>query len=139
MSGKCLCSWSFSNSVPCNRGYHIPTAKKSQAFYLCLSKTDISNCSSFIYYNWESCFLGDSEICLSIDLFFKDKYKRVTKKKQFPRTLSCSSRTRKSIMNISTSIGKKHHHLRILPIGALSWTFLGHVMKWTVSKIEASK
>ena len=84
MSGKCLCSWSFSNSVPCNRGFHIPTAKKSQAFYLCLSKTDTSNCPSFIYYNWESCFLGDSEICLSIDLFFKDKYKRVTKKNNFP-------------------------------------------------------
>lgn len=81
MSGKCLCSWSFSNSVPCNRGYHIPTAKKSQAFYLCLSKTDISNCSSFIYYNWESCFLGDSEICLSIDMFFKDKNINVSQKK----------------------------------------------------------
>ena len=42
-------------------------------------------------------------------------------------------------MNISTSTGKKHRHLKILPIGALSWTFLGHVIKLTVSKIEASK
>ena len=42
-------------------------------------------------------------------------------------------------MNISTSTGKKHRHLKILPIGALSWTFLGHVIKWTVSKIEAGK